>query len=293
VFDRLDDSGPRELRPVRGMAPALIASVGADDRINRLLVEASIAVAAPAGLPFALPVIVPLKRLLSRRQLANLLATIPTDGIGAYVVWMPNVSEQLLLADDGIFTAVRRLIAALAERGIPVGHLHATAAIAACHDPGVSAVVHSLGWVDNGEPADQARGGLRSCRTAVPGVRHRMPFERAQPLGRARDAAGSGERTCDSTFCTGVFQRGEHPVDLLLESQPVRVANGRERDPPTGRALTANTWHFLLARRQEVQVFAAHPAGPVLARDIDRAAALAGAPDREGLRRVAGHLRSA
>jgi len=53
---------PRVLRPVRLMAPALVAFSSDEDRINRLLSEASIEVAA---LPLAVPLIVPPERLRS------------------------------------------------------------------------------------------------------------------------------------------------------------------------------------------------------------------------------------
>jgi hypothetical protein len=56
--------------------------------------------------------------------------------------------------------------------------------------------------------------------------------------------------------------------------------------------VTANTWHYLLSRRLEVQAFSEHPAVDVLARDIARAAALAGAPETNHLRRLVAALRA-
>jgi hypothetical protein len=301
-LDLFNQEQPRELRPVRLLAPALVAFSADEDRINRLLAEAS---ADAAGTPIALPVIVPLKRLLDAPELARLLLTVPTDRISSYFVWTPNVTEELLLNQDDVLAAILRLISALADRKIPVGHLHATYAIAALltslwdalrppltRPPLTYAVVHHLGWIDKGEPAEPG-GGLRSCQTYVPGVRHCVRFERAHDLGRSLDAAAYAERYCDCAFCTGSFDNGQHPLDLMLEDQLVMFKNGRERRTPTGRALAPNTWHYLLSRRLEVQAFSDRPAVDVLHRDMQRAAALAGGGEMERLRRLANRLPAA
>jgi hypothetical protein len=150
-----------------------------------------------------------------------------------------------------------------------------------------------MGWIDKGEPADDRRGGLRSCQTYVPGVRHCLRFNRAHTLGRAFDANTYVERFCNCTLCTGFFDVGQHPLDLLLEEEVVHFSNGQDRLTPTSRAVGLNTWHYLLARRQEISAFSAEPAVNVLKRDIARAAALAGGQESERLRRLAAELRSA
>jgi len=78
---------------------------------------------------------------------------------------------------------------------------------------------------------------------------------------------------------------------VLLEEHA--VANMPSRQTPTGRAAELNTWHYLIARRQEVEAFSAQPASDVVARDMERAAALAGAHERNRLRRLADELRTA
>jgi hypothetical protein len=289
-LDLLSDEVRRVLRPVRLNAPALVADSIDEDRVNRLLAEAS---AEAAGESIAVPVIVPLERLGDPRQLDLLLRSVLAESVTSYFIWTPSVSEERLLADPALFAGLLRLIAALAERGIPVGHLHGTYAIAALHEAGIAALAHHLGWVDRGEPAEQTGGGPRSCQTYVPGLRHPVRFEQSDALGRSLTADAYAERYCSCTFCLGAFEAGQHPLDLLLESELVPTARGRERPTPTSRAVGVNTWHYLLSRRQEIEAFSAHAAAQVIDQDIARAAALAGGRQNGRLRRLADELRAA
>lgn len=286
-LDLLDPTRPRELHPVRLMAPALVAYSSAEDRINRLLVEAG---ASAATDPIAAQVIVPLERLIDDYEMDRLLASIPADGISAYFVWTPEVTEELLLSDHDVLTALLNLISRLANRGIPVGHQHANYTIAALHDLGLAAVMHHLGWVDKGEPAEEQRFMMRSCQTYVPGVRRSRRFDEAGRVGRSLAPGEYTERYCGCAFCVGSFEAGQHPLDLLLEDQIVVLSNGRERRIPTSRAVGANTWHYLLSRRLEVQAFSRTPAVEVIRRDIERATLLAGVKDGDRLRRLASEL---
>jgi hypothetical protein len=281
---------PVELRPVRLVAPALVAVSAAEDRINRVLAEASAEVSTA---PLAVPVIVPLRRLRDRRGMDRLIGSVPSAGVHSYLIWTPNVTEAALLADRDLLAQLLRLVTKLADRGVPVGHLHGGYVVGALHDLGISALVHHLGWVDKGEPADAGRGGLRSCQTYLPGVRHSVRFENARELGRSLDADAYAERYCECDFCAGSFQSGHHPLDLLLEDEFIPFKNGRGRRTPTGRSVGVNTWHYLLSRRLEVQRFSVERASNVIARDLERAAALAGKDETYGLRRLADELSAA
>ncbi|MGH7861212.1 MAG: hypothetical protein ACREOS_03135 [Candidatus Dormibacteraceae bacterium] len=280
------DGPPLELRPTRLMAPALVAFSDAEDRINRLLAEAS---ADLAELALALPVIVPLERLLNAGELRRLIASIPTAGITSYLIWTPNVTEERMLSDDRVFGPVLHLVTELASRGVSVGHLHGTYTIAALHDLGIDTFVHDLGWVDKGDPADERGGGPRSCSSYVPGIRHTIRFDRARDLGYPLDATEYIERYCSCDICVGTFEGKQHPLDVLLEEHPVN--NMPNRQTPTGRATELNRWHYLIARRQEVEAFSTEPAVDVVARDMERAAALAGTSESNRLRRLAEGLR--
>lgn len=289
-LDLFSDEQPIELRPVRLVAPALVAVSPAEDRVNRLLAEASAEVTEG---PLALPVIVPVKRLLDRRGLDQLLASVPSNGVQSYLVWTPNVPEATILADPQLLAQLLRLVTQLAERGLPVGHLHGGYVIGALHGFGISALIHNLGWVDKGEPAETTSGGLRSCRTYVPGLRHSVPFVTAFDLGRPLDADTYVQRYCECSFCAGSFESGQHPLDLLLEDELIIFKNGRNRRTPTSRATGVNTWHFLLSRHLEVERFSNQPAADVLKQDIERTAALAGRGETFGLRRLADRLAAA
>jgi len=289
-LDLLSTDLPQILRPIRLNAPALVADSAAEDKVNRLLAEASAEAAKEA---VAVPVIVPLERLRDGGQLDLLLRSVPRDALSTYFIWTPRVSEERLLEDPALLDGLRHLIDTLAGPGIPVGHLHGSYAIAALHEAGVSALVHHLGWTDRGEPAEQTGGAPRSCQTYVPGVRHNVRFEQAETLARSLDADAYTERYCNCGFCRGAFEAGQHPLDLLLESQLVAAGRGTKRPTPTSRAVSVNTWHYLWSRREEVEAFSANPAAEVIERDIARAAALTGNRDAARLKRLAEELQVA
>jgi hypothetical protein len=288
-LDLLSEDEPRELRPSRLLAPAVVAYSTVEDRINRLMIEAS---AEAAGDSLSAQLIVPLDRLLDAAELDALLRTVPTDGVTSYFLWTPMVTEERIVTDHDALSALVRLISQLAERGIPVGHHYGNYAVAALHDVGLSAMAHHLGWVDKGEPAEQQRFMTRSCRTYVPGVRHSIRFEEAEHHGRGLPMQEFAERYCECAFCVGAFDAGQHPLDLLLEEQTI-VVNSRERRIPSARAVTSNTWHYLLSRRLEVQAFSSAPAVEVIERDIARAEALSGQRGSLRLGELASNLRSA
>ncbi|MHB1865454.1 MAG: hypothetical protein ACYCPS_04845 [Candidatus Saccharimonadales bacterium] len=280
---------PRVLRPVRFTAPAFVAHTRTEDSINRVLAEASIE-ASPERV--AVPVIVPPERLKDDAELDALLRSVPSDGVGLYLIWTPDVSEERLLSEPTLLPAVLRLVVSLAERG-PVGHLHGGYVLAALHELGLAAIAHTLSWTDSGEPAvREGGGGPRSCRTYVPGVRYCLPFSRAHRLGRPLGRDDYVNRYCDCAFCVGAFENEAHPLDLLLEEQEIRVGRGW-RHTPTQAAIKLNTWHYAFARRGEQQAFSTESARDVILRDMERAQLLADQDGAERLRRIAGRLRTA
>lgn len=280
----------RELYPSRLTAPALVAFSEREDRINRLMIDAA-AVEAQTGV--GVQIILPIERLVDHSGLRKLIAATPTDGVSSYSLWTPQVTEERLLSDPSILAALLRLIGDLSARGIAVGHQYANYTVAALHDVGLASVTQHLGWVDKGEPVAEQSFALRSCRTYVPGVRHCVRFHEADALGRDLDADEYAERYCECTFCAGMFQRGQHPFELLLETQTVVMKNGREREIPTSQSVGANTWHFLLSRRNEVNAFSTRPAVAVIEDDIERASALKRGTDAARLSHLATELKSA
>jgi hypothetical protein len=280
----------RELAPSRFIAPALVAFSTHEDRINQLMIEASLD-QAQAGV--VAQVIIPIERLLDRAKTRRLVRSLPSDGITSYAVWTPMVREDRLLTDPSVLEAVLGVISELAARGVAVSHQYGNYTIAALHDIGISSVTHHLGWVDKGEPAIEQQFAMRSCQTYVPGVRHSIRFREAERLGGDLGPSEYADRYCSCAFCTGLFEINEHPFDLLLETQTVVLSNGQEREIPTARSVGANTWHFLLSRRDEIEEFSAHSALDVVGRDIARAAELKRGGDVARLASLATGLRSA
>jgi hypothetical protein len=222
--------------------------------------------------------------------LERLTASLAVDVVNSYFVWTPEVTESHLLEDLSLLTSFLWLVETLASRGVPVAHMHAGYLAFALHDLGMSAAVHHLGWVDRGDPARQSGGGPRSCQTYAPGVRRTIRFDRAEALARGLSPTEYTDLYCSCNFCIGALDAGEHPLDLLLESQRVTDQRGQSRLTPTGRATALNMWHYLHSRRQEVERFSAEAAVDVVRADIERASALAGPPESARLQRIASGL---
>lgn len=289
-LDLLSVTQRRELRPVRIVAPALIAYSHEEDRINRLLIEES---ASTSGDLVAAQVMVPLDRLISESETRLLLESIPVVGVSAYLVWIPFLTEERLIDDQYAFTSLHHLIAELSSHGISVGHQYANYSVAALHDSGLDAAIHHLGWTDNAEPIQGRPFVMRSCQTYVPGLRRSLRYPDALKIGRSLEQIEYEDRYCECRFCMGAFDEGQHPLDLLIDSQQIVLKNGRKRETPTGRAVGSNTWHFLLSRRLEIQAFSSRPAIDVIQSDIERASTLSGVRNASRLVRLASELASA
>ena len=122
--DRLVDIHPQrelfreELRPVRLLAPALVAFTANEDRVNRLLLQGAADAAAGA---VALPIVIPPERLSDSRSLRQLIEGIPTEGVSSYFIWTPGITESRLLEDASLLHALMSMVETLAARGTPSG----------------------------------------------------------------------------------------------------------------------------------------------------------------------------
>lgn len=288
-LDLFDEESPPELRPSRIIAPALLAYSAKEDGINRLLLEAS---RSAADGPVVAQAIVPADRLADIEQVAQVASAITREEAAACLIWTPSVTEDDLLAYHDLFVGLLHLITILADRGIWVGHQYANYSISALREVGLQAVAYHLSWVDKGDPATESPPLLRSCRTYVPGLRQSVAFQSAASLGRPLAAREYSDRYCECSFCIGAFDAGQHPLDLLLEEDVIPWGR-QQRRTPTSRAVGANSWHYLLSRRIEVDAFNAAPAGEVIRQDMERAALLSGGTAADRLRRLADELRSA
>lgn len=279
----------RVLQPCRFIAPALVALTTKEDRLNLLMTEASTEV---ADRPVAAQVIIPFERLIDRGEVRKVVAALPTEGISSYLIWTPKVTEERLLSDNVLLGAMLDLVSELAGRGIAVGHQYANYTVFAMHDVGLAAATHHLGWVDHGEPAEEQGFMMRSCQTYVPGIRHCVRFPDAWKIGGPLLEKEYRDWYCECTFCSGLFAQGSHPLELLLESRTITFKNGRVRETPTSQSVGANTWHYLLSRRLEIQAFSADSVATVIAQDMERAASLNRGGDARRLERLASELRA-
>jgi hypothetical protein len=280
----------RDLHPARLTAPALVAFSEDEDHINRVMADAAI---AEADRGVAVQLILPVARLVDRGAMSKLLAATPLEGVTSYSIWSPQVTEERLVGDSVVLTSLIRVIGELSARGIAVGHQYANYSVMALCAVGLGSVTHHLGWVDRGEPIAEPGFAMRSCRTYSPGVRHAIHFNEADKLAHNLPCDKYLERYCDCSFCAGMFESGMHPFDLLHETTVVELSNGQRRRTPTARSVGANTWHYLLSRRKEVESFSMEPTLDVIEADIVRASALKRGADVARLENLATELKSA
>jgi hypothetical protein len=290
------DEGPPDLfgmkhllEPVRLTSPALVALTKEEDAVNLTLANAAIEF---AGRPIAIQVIIPVERMLEPAEVARVLESLPVEGVGSYSIWTPEVTEERLIGEEALFAAMVRVIATLTDKGIAVGHQHATYTVMALHDIGLSSITHPLNWVDHGGTFKSAGFANRSCRTYAPALRHAIKYDEAFELAGGFDVNEYREMYCDCIYCTGLYSKGLHPFDELLRTRVVQKGN-RSVTEPTPAAVAANNWHFLLSRRSEVLAFSADPAIDVIARDIERATKLHRGGDAMRLGHLASMLKSA
>ena len=90
-LDLLSAAAPRVLHPTRISVPALVADTAEEDRINRVLAEAS---AEAAGEGVCLSVIVPAARLADRHELKRLLRSVLEQGASSYFLWTPESAKS-------------------------------------------------------------------------------------------------------------------------------------------------------------------------------------------------------
>jgi len=282
----------RVLSPSRVLAPSLVAFSTAEDKVNRLMAEAAADVAQS---PVAVSVNVPRKRLVDAASMQALQDSLPYgDGVASYSLWLEGVPESLLMRDHDALSALLRLIEALKHRGHPIEHQHGSyLTLALCALGGVDAISHHLAWTDTGNAANGSSPPFRSCRTYAPGVRHPITFHEAEAIAGDMAASQYLELFCGCKFCKGMFDQGQHPFDILLESRDLTLKNGNSRTVPTSRSVGANTWHYLLARREEVLAFSETSALEILARDIHRSSLLNRQDDAELLQVLAGQIDNA
>ncbi len=285
-LDLLDWGLARKLRPSRILAPALVADTETVDGVNAILVEAA---AVAAGEPVVATVVIP-KARLNPADVEAILRSVPRVGVRGYFVWTPGVTEDWLVSTPGALRALVAAIQDLAARGVPVIQVQLGYTASALSTIGLAGICHHLGWVDSGESPQQSQPRRRSRRTYVPGVRHAMRFSDAGVCGRHLDAEAYSALYCECPFCTGMLTNGNGPLQLLLEEELEPSGAARV---PTGRAIAANTFHYLFSRQLEVRAFAAGTGTQVIAHDIERASALAGHVNAQQLERLAEGLMAA
>ena len=266
----LDETGSAP-KPAAFVAPYLVSHEEADVQTNRVLHEAA---AAAAGQPVWRWVAVDPQQFRERTD-DELLSGVSRDTTSGVVLWLPACTDDRLMTDNTILARVISLALTVTSQGIPF-ILNGGYVAAALTGSGISGLLHPIRWVDNGDPAKEASGGLRSCQIYVPGLHAPMRFKDAARLAQGMTQSEYLRLFCDCFICRGAFENGQHPLDLLLEEQEVPGPRGGTRMTPTGRALLVHTWHFLAARRAEVRRFGERPATEVLGEDFERAVSLAG-----------------
>lgn len=267
----IDDDAAADPLPAGIVAPYLVNHDSRDLEINRLLHQAA---AEEHGGPVWKWIAIDEQRFRQTRH-DDLLDGIATDNTAGVILWLTGVPDDRLVVQAELLSRVQRLAQEVSGRGVPF-ILNGGYVALALSGAGVSGILHPIRWVDNGEPAKESAGGRRSCQVYVLGLHAAVRFNDARDLARELNEETYLRLFCNCFICAGAFNSGHHPLDLLLEAQPIRGPRGGTRLTPTSRALLIHSWHFLSARRAEVSSFVGRSAAAVVTADFERAVALAG-----------------
>jgi len=259
----------RQPFPIAIIAPYLLARSRDEDRINRMLLDAS---AEELGAPVVAHLALPLERALDPNELSAALGSVDCDAADSVIVWISGMTEERLLATSGALSGFLGVLERLGSRDKEIGHAHAGFAAIVLRDRGLHALVHRLHWTDDGMPAEPG-GGRAACTTYATVLHYALPSDRALALIPSNPQEYV-QRFCSCFFCRGAVAAGEHPMDMLLEAVEMKGPRGGTRLTPSESATMANRFHFLWSRTQEIE--SVEEIGPheYLYREIERAGSL-------------------
>jgi hypothetical protein len=262
--------------PTAIVAPYLLARNASEDEINRSLLRAT---SDEAGEPVVAHVAIPLARAYDGREVAAAAATLSGIPLAGVVLWIELCTESLLMDRPELMKHISDLVGQLGASGVPVWHGHGGyTTVALLRDAGLSGIVHSCTWSDHGNPATQAPPGVQpACITYVPGLAEPRRFEFARSVGARLDRSSYERLYCSCALCMALFARGDHPLEILTEEKVVKGPRDRDVVTLSDGAETANLFHFLLARHQEVAALYSPAAMPdIVARAMRRGDELMG-----------------
>lgn len=203
----------------------------------------------------------------------------------AVLLWAVGVSAFELADTPELFTGLVLLIRGLRDAGVEVGMLYGGFYSTLLRGFGASGFSHALMYGESRglEPTN----GRPATRFYIPPLHDFFKYDTARRLINGLRDKDYLDWVCDCELCLALVE-----ADSLGSYFETYVPVGATRPFPTGAALDLNRFHYLLARRRELDFARSRPE-PVLIADLLRVVDRFPPPATRLLRSWAVRLRSA
>jgi hypothetical protein len=182
-------------------------------------------------------------------ELAARLAWSRTNGV---LLWAVGTSAFELADTPELFTGLVVMLRGLRDAGIEVGMLYGGFYSTLLRGFGASGFSHALMY---GETRDlEPSNGRPAMRFYMPPLHDFLSYETAQRLLQEMSGGDYLRFVCDCELCETLIGAGS--LDPYFETY---VPPGAKRAFPTGAALDLNRFHYLLARRRELEFARSRP----------------------------------
>lgn len=232
------------MKPTLRIAPYFILGS------NREFLDANIGcVNAALALDQGVAAIIPLslRSLLEGAQ--DVVDSYVATGVTKVFLWIENFDEDL--ASCELLTRYVDLVSYLNNKSISVYNLFGGFFSCIAHDKGLSGFVHGLVYGENKSFVPVVGGGQPPPRYYMKPRHITMGVSEVERLLSNTSAADYLMKVCDCTICRGILNANGMPNALSKFSE----LNAENKFTPRAYALCR--FHFLLARRDEVDQFPA------------------------------------
>lgn len=256
-----------QLAPSAYLAPYLVIgqqSAAADISASALLASITASLARPRPVIAVLPVLPGV--LADFGSIHALAAAIGRSGVQSALVWTVGLSALQLADTPELFAGLVLLVRGLRDADIEVGLLYGGFFSALLRGFGASGFSHALMYGET--RALDPSGGLPRTAFYFPPLRQFLPYAVAAELIDGTSAPEYLDVVCGCEICRALVGAEIRNAAAYFQTH---APEGSKRPLPTQEALDLNRFHYLFARRDELEL-ARSRSEPALIADLLRAA---------------------
>ncbi len=228
--------------------------------------------------------------LRSRSVLTRIGQDYIETGCRACWLWLSNLIEEDI--EDEELSNLVALSAQFRDAGIDLYNSHGGYLSAILSKHGMTGFSHGVGYGESKDVIPIIGVTVPTVNYHLPPLHVRVPMlelERALPELKIRNATEFHRRICDCTVCKGVLKGN---LSNLHEFGDTVLKVGNTRESQTPDSAKKCRFHFLLARRKEMERIAASSLEEIKRHLSDKAAEYGLLPPYLGLRSRTQHLRT-